>query len=257
MAAHHEKFKKIEIVAPTAGLSPGYLKALDSLKKVAPIFNKIFLNQVYKDNEELLKGIEAKKECNGVIEEFFLLNYGPWNRIDRNLSFIPYVTIKKPLGANFYPLDMTTDEFEKYLLTLSPVDKLKAKGPHFVIKSIFHFFFKTFSKGNEGTKELFFSPYSKEHNESLVEASTLLKEASEHIDNISLKKFLSERADALLTNDYRQSEISWIDVDVQSKLEVTVGPYEKNEGKTNLKGFDYFFQMHCMDPSLLSLFLLL
>jgi hypothetical protein len=145
MTANQEKFKKIEIVAPTAGLTPGYLKALDSLKKVVPIFNKIFLNQVYEQNEELLKGIEAKKECNGVIEEFFLLNYGPWNRIDRNISFLPDVKIKKPLGANFYPLDMTTDEFEKYLLTLSPQDQLKAKGPQYVIKS-FSFFFLTFFK---------------------------------------------------------------------------------------------------------------
>jgi hypothetical protein len=62
-----------------------------------------------------------------------------------------------------------------------------------------------------------------------VEASILLKEASENVDNLSLKKFLSERADAFLSNDYRQSEISWIDVDAGATLEVTVGPYEKNE----------------------------
>ena len=51
--------------------------------------------------------------------------------------------------------------------------------------------------------------------------------ASVLTDNPSLKTFLRSRATAFITNDYYQSDKDWMDLD--SKIEVTIGPYETYE----------------------------
>eukprot|EP01080_Neovahlkampfia_damariscottae_P006702 gene6702-10867_t len=223
LSANLEKFKKVEIVSPINGLSPSNRAALNSLYLLQTQFDTLFLRQVYENNEELLETIEKGKECGGVLEEFFKLNFGPWDRIDGNKSFVPSVTIKKPLGANFYPLDMKAEEFNNWVKTLSVADQEKAKGPHYVVKR------------TGGTLGLV--SYADEYKTELTKISTDLKIAAGYIEDVSLKSFLNERADAFLSNDYRQSEASWINVDTNSTFEITIGPYEtKEDSLFGLKG---------------------
>src|SRR5258705_3219496 len=40
------------------------------------------------------------------------INVGPWDRLDDNAPFVPGVSAK-PAGANFYPRDMSKEEFER------------------------------------------------------------------------------------------------------------------------------------------------
>src|SRR6185437_11628585 len=142
---------------------------------------------------------------------YFWINKGPWSEIDQHKAFIPGVPEHKPAGANFYPEDMTKEEFESWVKTLSPKDKEQAEG-----------FFTVIRRGAD--KKLAIVPYSQEYKSDLDKAGQLLREAASLTDNASLKKFLTSRADAFSSNDYYQSDIDWMDLD--APLDITFGPYE-------------------------------
>src|SRR5262249_32620344 len=108
--------------------------------------------------------------------------------------------------ASFYPEDMTREEFEAWAK-----DKPDAKGFFTVIR-------------RDANRRLALIPYSKAYAADLTRAAELLREAAALTDNVSLKKYLTLRADAFLSNDYYASDIAWMDLD--APLDITIGPYE-------------------------------
>ena len=131
-------------------------------------------------------------------------------------SFLPDVPARKPLGANFYPENMTKDAFERWVAQLSPQEQDDAKS------------FFTIIRWRENTQSqtnnLLAIPYSQAYANDLFRAAGLLHEAAALTDNESLKKFLNLRADAFLSNDYYASDLAWMDLD--APLDITIGPYE-------------------------------
>jgi len=147
---------------------------------------------------------------------FFLINFGPWDRLDEDEAFYEAEKVgEKPKGANYYPEDMTKQEFEEWLATLDQTQQENAKGFYHVIKR------------QEGG--LVAVPYSEEYKEWLQPAAKLLKEAADLVEDPSLKLFLSLRADAFLSDDYFDSDAAWLDVSSDCNLDITVGPYEVYE----------------------------
>ena len=117
----------------------------------------------------------------------------------------------KPPGANFYPEDMTKEEFEGWVKTLDAKSKDAAQGFFTVIR-------------RDPQHRLKSVPYSTEYRAELERAATLLREAAALTDNASLQRFLTTRADAFATDNYVQSDIAWMDLD--APLDITFGPYE-------------------------------
>ena len=180
-------------------------KVVNKLKKVSKIMDEIFLRQAYVKNPELLKKIRSSNKKG--LEEFFMLNKGPWNRLDKDKPFIGKK--KMPKGCAFYPEDMTKKEFENWIKK-HPKDEKSFKSPYTVIKR----------KG----KKLVAVPYSVEYADLLKPASKILKEAASITNNKSLEKFLISRSNDFFKDDYYKSELKWMDID--SKVELTIGPYE-------------------------------
>ena len=58
---------------------------------------------------------------------YFDLNKGPWSDLDGQVAFLPGVPPKKLPGANFYPEDMSKDEFETWAAKL-PDQQEAARG---------------------------------------------------------------------------------------------------------------------------------
>ena len=145
---------------------------------------------------------------------YFYINDGPWSRLDNQEPFIEGVPKEKPPQASYYPDDMTKDEFNAWVATLSDADKQKATG-----------FFYLIRRGAD--KKLTFVPYSEAYKEYLEPAAKLLREAAALTSNASLKNFLNKRADAFGTDDYYDSDVAWMDLD--SPIDVTIGPYETYE----------------------------
>ena len=64
----------------------------------------------------------------------------------------------------------------------------------------------------------------------LQKASSLLKQAALLTDDVSFKKYLNLRADALVTDNYKASDYAWLDMKTNG-LDIIIGPIENYEDK--------------------------
>jgi len=204
---------------------------VEKLYLASKVMDELFLDQVYSKNYQIREELKiSNTEEQKLKLELFNMMFGPFDRLEHDAPFID--TLKKPLGANFYPEDMTKEEFEKWIKD-NPNDEKAFTSEFTVIR-------------REGGK-LVTIPYSNFWIDKLTEASKLLKEAAEYADNPSLKKYLNSRADAFLSNDYYQSDMDWMDLK-DHKIEIVIGPYEVYEdGMFNYKAsFESFLTIE--DP---------
>ncbi|MGI5861772.1 MAG: dipeptidyl-peptidase 3 family protein [Myxococcales bacterium] len=206
------RFVATPITADLSGLSAGDRRALRKLIEAAKVVDGIFLKQLWSGNEQALADLRGAADDLGKARfEYFWLNKGPWSELDGYTAFLPGVPARKPLGANYYPSDMTREEFFSWFEKLPPERQAQAKG-----------FFSVVRRNED--RRLYVVPYSKEYEPELDVAAGLLREAAALTDNASLKAFLTRRAEAFLSNDYYDSEIAWMELD--APIDVTIGPYE-------------------------------
>jgi hypothetical protein len=211
LEAKIRRFVPVEITANTSNLSEGDRKAMAKLFEASRIFDKLYTRQVWSGNEALRARLEADKSTEGVLRlKYFNINMTPWSVLDHDAPFIEGVP-QRPGGANFYPDDMTKEEFNAWLEKLPDAEKQKATG-----------FFTTIRR--TANRQLTTIPYNEEYKDLLEPAAKLLHEAATLTTNASLRNFLSRRADAFLSNDYYASDVAWMELD--SPLEPTIGPYE-------------------------------
>jgi len=220
-AADQDLAKKIARFSPTvltadlSQLSPGDRQALNKIIAAAKLLDPLFLRQVWSGNDALKQKLEADKSALGRQRlNYFLINDGPWSRLDHNEPFIDGVPREKPVSANYYPDDMTKAEFETWVATLPEADKHKATGFFYLIR-------------RDADKKLMTVPYSEAYAEFLEPAAKLLNEAAELTTNKTLKDYLLKRAAAFRSDDYYDSDVAWMDLD--SPIELTIGPYETYE----------------------------
>jgi len=206
------KFVPVEIKYDENLLSDREKVVLEKLYRASKIIDKIFLEQVYSKNEQIKAELLIENSEKAKLQlELFNIMAGPFDRLEDDKPFIG--TDKKPLGANFYPEDITKEEFEKFVKA-NPKDEKDFTSEFTVIR-------------RENGK-LVAIPYSKFYKDKLTTVSNLLKEAAEYSDNPSLRKYLLSRADAFLSNDYYQSDMDWMDLK-DNNIEVIIGPYEVYE----------------------------
>ena len=209
------RFALTEITADTSRLSEGDRKALDKIIEAARYLDGAYLRQVWSGNAALLEKLEADKSAVGQARlHYFMINKGPWSRLDKNEPFIDGVPHEKPPQAGFYPDDLTKADFEAWVKGLSDEERTHATG-----------FFYTIRRGADG--KLKTVPYSQEYRQFLEPAAQLLREASELTTNPTLKNFLTKRAAAFMNDDYYDSDVAWMELD--SPIDVTIGPYETYE----------------------------
>jgi hypothetical protein len=206
------KFAPTEIKYDESLLNERQVLALEKLVSAAKVMDELFLQQVYSKNSEI-KSIFAssQNEADKVRLKLFDIMFGPFDRLDHNKPF--YGSAEKPLGANFYPEDMTKEEFQNWIQQNSDVEKQ---------------FTSEFTVIRRENGDLIAIPYSKYYREPLSRAATYLREAASYTDNPSLKKYLLTRADAFLSNNYYESDMAWMDLK-DHLIEVVIGPYEVYE----------------------------
>ncbi|MGD1046406.1 MAG: hypothetical protein ABR936_13935 [Bacteroidota bacterium] len=206
------RFTPTEISADITKLSVDDAKALNKIVEAAQLMDPIFLHQVWNGNAEMLRKLENDSTTTGQeLLHYFRINMGPWSLLDNNAPFIEGAPKEKPAGANYYPEDMTKEEYSKWINGLNEKEREKATGFFYVIR-----------RAGVGTMQTI--PYSKEYREWLEPAAKLLKEAAQSAENVTLKNFLMLRADAFASNEYYASDIAWMELD--APIELTIGPYE-------------------------------
>lgn len=209
------RFAPTTLTADVSKLSAKDRAALDKIIAAAKLLDPLFLRQVWGGNDALEKKLLADKSPTGRLRlQYFYINDGPWSRLDNNEPFIEGVPQEKPHQANYYPDDMTKDEFNAWVQTLPDTDKQKATGFFYLIR-------------RSADKKLTTVPYSQAYKEYLEPAARLLREAAALTSDQTLKNFLNKRADAFGSDDYYESDVAWMDLD--SPIDVTFGPYETYE----------------------------
>ena len=206
------RYAPVEMHVDTSALSAGDRQALTKLLEAAHLVDDIFLQQLWSGNEAMYAHLKRDRTALGKARlDYFWLNKGPWSDLDAYAAFVPDAPPRKLPGANFYPENMTKEEFEGWAKTLPASERAAAEGFFTVIR-------------RDGAGHLTSVPYSKAYGHDLTRAAQLLHDAAQLTDNESLRRFLNLRADAFLSNDYYASDVAWMDLD--APLDITIGPYE-------------------------------
>lgn len=208
---------------PSVFSKPGR-EAVALLYRAARIMDDLFWEQASRLGPGLRQKLKnPRNPTEQLLARYLAINYGPYDRLDEMEPFLRVPA--RPAGATFYPPDLTREEFLAWI-EQNPQDKEAFQGCFTLIR-------------REGGK-LITVPYSEAYRGKLEQAADLLKQAADLVGNRSLARYLRSRAEAFLSNQYRQSDMDWMDVK-DSKLEVTIGPYEVYEDQL----FNYKAAFEC------------
>ena len=214
LEASIRQYTPSELTADVSALPENERQALARIVEAAQLFDGLFLEQVWADNASMLARLAADHSPNGqALVHYFLINKGPWDRLDHHKPFVPGAPAKPEMG-NYYPADSTRAEVEAWINSLPPDGKAEATG-----------FFSVIRRGPNTA--LMSVPYNVAYQNTLVAVSAKLREAAALTAQPTLKTFLDLRAAALLSNDYFASDMAWMELD--ASIEPTIGPYETYE----------------------------
>jgi len=196
------------LTADLGELSASERKMLPLLIEAAKHMDAVFWKEAWGDRDALLASIDDPATA-----RFAEVNYGPWDRLDGNAPFLDGIGAK-PVGARFYPADITKDELEAHLAE-SPDDREAFEGLYTLIR-----------RGANG--KLYSVPYSEAFAEETEAAASLLEQAAELAEDPGLRRYLELRASALRTDDFQASDMAWLDMR-ENGLDVVIGPIETYE----------------------------
>ncbi|MCE4566559.1 Zn-dependent hydrolase [Maribellus sp. CM-23] len=197
-----DEFASFKLTTDLSVLSEKEKQMLPLLFDAAKMMDDIFWQEAYGNKEELLG-----KDWDEYTRKFISINYGPWERLHNNEPFLPGVGAK-PAGANFYPADMTKAEFDAW------EDETKTS------------LYTLIKRGEDG--KLNSVPYHVAFKEPVDKASALLKQAAELAEDPGLKNYLEKRAEALLTDEYYESDVAWMEMK-NNTIDFVIGPIENYE----------------------------
>ncbi len=208
------QYAPVDLRVDLSGLPESERRALARLVEAARLMDALFLRQVWAGNPALLLELAADPGPLGRARlAYFLRNKGPWDRLDHDRPFVPGAP-PKPASANFYPADATRAEVQAWAEGLPEAERAAARG-----------FFTAVRRGEAGRLQAV--PYALEYQGELARAAELLRQAAAETREPTLRTFLERRAEAFLSNDYRPSDLAWMELD--AAVEPTIGPYETYE----------------------------
>lgn len=195
-------FAPVTLTADISHLSEKEKQMLPLLFDAAAIMDEIFWQQTIGNKDAFLARIKDE-----TARKFAIINYGPWDRLNGNKPFLAGIG-EKPLGANFYPADMTNEEFD----TLQNPDKTSL--------------YTLIRRNEDGTLRVVW--YHQAFESKIKKAAELIKQAAALAEDAGLKKYLELRAEALLNDKYQESDFAWMDMKT-SNIDFVVGPIENYE----------------------------
>ena len=206
------RYATVKLTADLTHLSDNQRQMIYVLLDAAHQMDAAFWKQAYGDRNELVR--KAGRRNAGIIR-FIYVNYGPWDRLQNDRPFLEGFGAK-PAGANFYPDDMSKKEFNE---TIAKSSALAAK-----LKSLY----TMVRRADNG--DLRAIPYSRFFEKEFRTAALKLREAARLAGNEGFRKYLRARADALLSNQYRESDLLWMDMKT-NPIDIVIGPIETYEDK--------------------------
>ena len=220
-----DEFIELELTSDLiTGLTTKEKELLPFLFETAQLMDEIYWMQAFGDKSGLLDTIKDKET-----RKFIEINYGPWERLKNNEPFIEDIG-QKPAGANFYPPDMSKEEFSGF----ESEDKTSL--------------YTLIRRADDGSLQTV--PYHIAYKKEITKAAELLKISADLAENDGFKTYLTLRADALLTDEYLESDLAWMDMKINSidfYVTFMAGIFRSvrfgvasSHGKANMIRFYYF-----------------
>lgn len=203
-----QTYSSVKLDADLSHLSGDQKKLLVHLIDAARRMDQIFWQEAYGVQQPLLRAIKRP-----AMKQFARVNYGPWDRLDGNKPFVPGAN-PKPAGANFYPTDMTKEEFETHL----------ARHPENA--DSFRSLYTVIRRNTDG--RLYSVPYRQAFRFQVRKAAEQLEAAALLADDPGFKAYLTARAEALRTDNYQPSDMLWMDMKTNT-IDCVIGPIETYE----------------------------
>jgi len=195
-------YAPVKLEADLSAFNKRQKKMIALLVEAADSMNAIYWRQSWGDKDALLSRISDP-----ATREFAQLNYGPWDRLNNDKPFVGGVE-ERPPGAQFYPADMTREQFDQ-----SP---LKDKTSLYTLLR------------RDAQGQLITVPYHEAYKTELQKAAGLLREAAKLAQDAGFRKYLTLRADALLDDNYQPSDLAWMDMK-KNPVDIVIGPIETYE----------------------------
>ncbi len=211
-------YKTVTLSTDLSHLSSNQRKMLSLLIDASKIIDDLFWQQAFgSDKKSFLASISDEK-----IRTFVNVNYGPWDRLNGDAPLLTGIE-EKALGAQFYPADMTKEEFEKSTFD----DK---NGLYSLVQ-----------RDNEG--QLMTIAYSEAYADQINRIAAILEKASTFADDKEFANYLNLRAEALRTDQYQVSDFAWMDMK-NNPIDVVIGPIENYEDQ--LYGYRAAFESYVL-----------
>ena len=204
------KYTEVKLETNPGLLTEKERQMIPLLKRAAEVMDELFWIQGYGDKLTLLSKVKDPDA-----RRYVEINYGPWDRLDGDKPFIEGFGTK-PLGANFYPTDMTKQEFET-AVAASHDDGKQLKSLYTVVR-------------RDATGKLIVQRYGEAYKMLLDVAARSLRDAAKLAEDAGLRRYLQLRAEALLTDDYQPSDLAWMDMKTNT-VDLVIGPIESYEDK--------------------------
>lgn len=202
------QYTSVRLTTDLSKLTGRERQMLPLLIDAAAAMDAIFWRQAYGNRDSLLRSIPDP-----AVQRYVDINYGPWDRLTNNAPFVEGVGTK-PKGAGFYPHDMTKEEFEA-AAQRSRVTAKALRSQYTVVR-------------RDSTGGLVTVPYHTAYAAQLGPAVAKLREASQLAEDPGLRHYLELRARALETDDYRPSDLAWLEMK-NNTVDVVIGPIENYE----------------------------
>jgi hypothetical protein len=202
MLAKVQEYAVVKLTTDIDKLTDTERQMIPLLIEAADIIDDLYWQQTLGDKKSFLDTI-----TDTLVRQFAEINYGPWERLNGNKPFIPGIG-EKPAGANFYPKEMTKEEFEKW--------DVKDKTNQYTLVR----------RNNDGSLTAIW--YHDAFKEQVEKAAELLKQAAGLAEDPGLKKYLQLRAESLMKDDYFASDMAWMDMK-DNTLDFVIGPIENYE----------------------------
>ncbi|RLD62027.1 MAG: Zn-dependent hydrolase [Bacteroidetes bacterium] len=199
-----DQYAPFTLTADISHLSDNEKEMLKLLFKAAKLMDEIFWLQNVGDKVSFLSGIKDP-----ATKRLAEINYGAWDEMDDLKAFVDGYG-KKPEGAEFYPHDMTKEEFEAF----DDPDKTSL--------------YTILRRDENGKLKTIW--YHEAYSKYVTEASELLLKASGLAGDKEFAYYLKLRSEALLTDNYQPSDMAWLDVK-NNNVDMVVGPIENYTDK--------------------------
>jgi len=202
LLAKINEYATVKLSTDVSKLTEKEKQMIPLLIEVAKIVDDLYWQQTLGDKRTFLDSLKDSLQT-----QFAEINYGPWERLNGNKPFIPGFG-EKPAGANYYPHDMTKEEFEQW----NGKDKTSL--------------YTLIRRNTDKTLQCIW--YHDAYKEQITKAATLLRQAATLAEDVGLKKYLELRAQAFITDDYFASDMAWMDMK-SNTIDFVVGPIENYE----------------------------